>query len=123
MALAVEIPFQNAAFKLLAPTYSRQEAEAIWTSWAPHCAPPSDHPLASGTLLRDTVLIALCTPYPTAKQVRNAAATLVNALAAEVATQMCVDHTAADLNDEEMEVNIHHFRFTQAWAYFPLSSH
>jgi hypothetical protein len=123
LALAVEGLVQNAAFKLLALAYSHQEAEAIWTSWAPHFTPPSDHPLTGGMLLRDTVLLALCTPYPIAKHVREAAAILVNALAAAMATQTFVDRTAADLLDEEMEVNIHHSRFPRAWAYLPLFSH
>jgi len=56
LALAVEGPAQKAAFKLFSLAYSQQEAEAIWTSWAPHFAPPPDHPLAEGTLLKDTIL-------------------------------------------------------------------
>jgi len=67
LALAVDGPVQKAAFKLIAPTYSQQEAEAIWFDWAPHFAPPPDHSLAGGTLLRDTILQVLCTPYPTTK--------------------------------------------------------
>jgi hypothetical protein len=41
--------------------------------------------LAGGTLLRDTILQALSTPYPTAKQTKEAAATVFNAMAAGVA--------------------------------------
>ena len=123
LALAVEGPVQKAAFELVAPSYSQQEAEAIWTSWAPHFAPPSDHPLAGGTLLRDTILQAICTTYPSAKQTREVAAILVNDLAAVVATHTFVAHTAADLTDEEMEVNTHHSRFTQARAFLHLSFH
>ena len=120
-ALAVDGPVQKAAFKLLAQTYSEQEVEAIWIAWAPHLAPPPDHPLAGGTLLRDTILQALCTPYLTTKHAREAAGRLVNHLATVVATQTFVAHTAADLSDEEMEVTIHPSHPVQAWAYFPLS--
>ncbi len=67
LALAVDGPAQNAALQLLALPYSQQEAEAIWISWAPHFAHSPDHPLVGGTLLRDTIMQALCTPYPTAK--------------------------------------------------------
>ena len=56
--------------------------------------------MAEGTLLRDTILHALCIPYPTTKQAREATATLVNDLAAAVATQTFVAHTTADLSDE-----------------------
>jgi hypothetical protein len=123
LALAVDGPVQKAAIKFLAPAYSQQEAEAIWTAWAPHLAPPPDHPMAGGTLLRDTILQALCTPYPTTKQAKEVAGKLVNDLAQAVATQTFVAHTAADISDEEMEVNIHPSHFVQAWAYVPLSSH
>ena len=34
LALAVDGPVKKTAFKLLAPTYSQQEAEAIWIAWA-----------------------------------------------------------------------------------------
>ena len=123
LALAVYGPIRKAAIKLLAPTYSQQKAEAIWTAWAPHLAPPRDHPLAGGSLLRDTILHALCTPYPTAKQAREVATVLVNALAAVFATQTFVAHTAPDLSVEDMEVSIHPSHFIQARAYLPLFSH
>ena len=55
LALAVDGPVQKAAFKLLAPAYSQQEAGAIWNAWAPHFAPLPDNPLAGGTLLWDTI--------------------------------------------------------------------
>ena len=77
--------------------------------------------MAGGTLLRDTILQALCTLYLTTNQAREVAATPVNALAAAVATFTFVAHTAAELFDEEMEVNTHHSRLTQAWAFLPLS--
>jgi len=67
LSLAGDGPVHKAAIKLLAPAYSQQEAEAIRTAWAPHLARPPDHPLAGGTLLRDIILQALCTPYPTTK--------------------------------------------------------
>ncbi len=60
--------------------------------------------MAGGTLLRDTILHALCTPFPTVEQTKEVAATLVNALEAVVTTQTLIDHTTADLEDEEMEV-------------------
>jgi hypothetical protein len=46
---------------------------------------------------------ALCTSFPTAHHTREAAATLVNAVAAALTTQTFIAHTAADLEDEEME--------------------
>ncbi len=68
LSLSVEGPAKKAAFRLFAPAYSQQEAEAeaeaIWISRAPHFAPPNDHPLSGGTLLRDTILQALCTFFP-----------------------------------------------------------
>ena len=60
--------------------------------------------MSEGTLLRNTILRALCTPFPTTKQTKEAAATLVNAVAAVVTTQTFIAHTAVDLDDEEMEV-------------------
>ena len=62
LALAVDGPVHKAVIKLLAPAYSQQEAEAIWTAWAPHLTPPPGHPLAGGTLLRDTIVQSMCTP-------------------------------------------------------------
>ncbi len=55
-------------------------------AWALHFAPPPDHPMAGGTLLRATILRALCIHFPTAKQVKWAAAILVKDLAAVVDT-------------------------------------
>jgi hypothetical protein len=56
--------------------------------------------MAGGTLFRDTILQAICTPYPTTKQAREVACVLVNDLAAVVANQTFVAHTAAELSDE-----------------------
>jgi hypothetical protein len=50
MSLALDGHVHKAAVKLLAPAYPHQEAESIWTAWAPHLFPPPDHPLAEGTL-------------------------------------------------------------------------
>jgi len=97
LALAMDGPVQKAAFKLLALAYSQQEAEAIWTAWAPHFAPLPDNPLAGGTLLWDTMLQTLCTHYPTAKHAKEAACKLINDIAASVATRTFAAHTAADL--------------------------
>ncbi len=79
--------------------------------------------MAGGTLLRATILQALCTSYPTPKQVREAAVTLVNALAAAVSTQAFIAHTAEDLDDEEMEVTNPHSHHTQTCAYPFFSPH
>ena len=65
-ALAVDGPLHKAAIKLFAPAYSQHEAETIWTAWAPHLAPPLDHPLAGGALLRETIMLTIPPPYPTA---------------------------------------------------------
>ena len=73
-------------------------------AWAPYLAPPPDHPLAGGTLLRETIMQSLCTPYPTTKLAREVAGKLVDDIAKTVVTQTFVAHTAADLSDEEMEV-------------------
>ena len=100
LSLAVDGPVHKAAIKLLTPAHYQQESEAIWTVWAPHLAPPPDHPLAGGTLLRDIILQALCTPYPTSKQAREAVGKLVDDIAKVVATQTSVAHTVADLLDE-----------------------
>jgi len=97
LAHGVDGPVQKVAFKLLATAYSQQEAKAIWTAWAPHLAPPLTTSLAGCTLLRDTVLQALCTHYPTTKHSNEAACKLVNDLAAAVATHTFAVHTAADL--------------------------
>ncbi len=82
---------------------------------------PEQSPLSGGTLLRDTILQALCTFSPTAKQTREAAATLVNVVAAAVSTQTFLAHTAVDLDDEEMEVNTpySHYNLTRAQPLFP----
>jgi len=119
LSLAVDGPVHKAAIKFLALAYSQQEAEAIWMAWAPHLAPPTDHPLAGGTPLRDTILQALCTPYPTTKQEREATDKLVEDIAKAVATQTFVAHKAADLPDEEMEVIPHPSHFVQVWSYLP----
>jgi hypothetical protein len=123
MALAVEGPIQNAAFKLLALAYSQQEVGAIWTACAPHLAPPPYHPLACGTLLRDAILHTLCTPYSPAKRARETTGKLVDGIVKAVTTQTFVAHTTADLSYEEMEVIIHFSHFVQIWAYLLLSSH
>ena len=88
---------------------------------APHFDPPPDHPLAGGTPLRNTIMQALYTPYPTTKHEREVVGILIIDLAAAVETQTFVAHTAAELFDEEMEVTIHPTHFVQAWAYLPLS--
>jgi len=62
LVLAVDGPVHKAVVKLLAPAYPQQEAVAIWTTWAPHLAPPFGLPLAGGTLLRDTIVQSMCTP-------------------------------------------------------------
>jgi hypothetical protein len=81
LALAVDGLVHKAAIKLLALAYSQLEAKAVWTAWAPHLSPPRDHPLARGTLLRDTIIQSLCTPYPTTKLARGAASKLVDDIA------------------------------------------
>ena len=40
--------------------------------------------MSEGTLLRDTILQALCTPFHTTKQIREAAVTMVNVVALAV---------------------------------------
>jgi hypothetical protein len=123
MALAVDGHVHKAAIKLLAPAYSQQEAEAIWTAWAPHHAPSPGHPLAGGTLLLETIMQSLYTPYPTAKLARDAADRLLNDIAKAVVTHTFVAHTAADLPDEEMEVLPHPSRFGHIQSYFQPLGH
>jgi hypothetical protein len=122
LSLSVEVPVQIATLRLLSPTYSQHEVEAIWTSWAPHFAPPNGHPLSGGTLLRDTILQALWTAFPTATHTKEAAATLVGAVAAAVTTHTFLAHTATDLDDEEMEVTTppSPYNPTRAHPLFPL---
>jgi hypothetical protein len=79
--------------------------------------------LAGDTLLRDTILQALCTPFTTTEQTKEVAATLVNAMAAVVTTQTFIAHTAEDLEDEEMEVTTPHSHYNLARSYPLLSSH
>jgi hypothetical protein len=104
MALAVDGPKHKATIQLLAPAYSQKEAESIWTVWASRLSPPLDHPLAEGTLLQETVLQNLLTPFPSTKLSREAAKKLVDDIAKAVTIQTFVTHTATDISDEEMEV-------------------
>ena len=124
LARVADGPVHKAAIKLLAPAYSQQEAEAVWTAWAPHLGPPPDHPLARGTLIQDTIIQSLCTPYPTAELAREAANKLVNDIAKAVLTQIFVAHTAEDLSDEEMEVTFRasHSDHTRSHFYLPVQS-
>ena len=100
LALAVDGPVHKVAIKLLAQAYSQQEAETIWTAWAPHLAPAPGRPLAGGTLLRDTIMQSVCTRYPTTKSAKEVAGKLVDDIAKAVVTQTFVHHTAADFFDE-----------------------
>ncbi len=54
-------------------------------------------------MLRDTILATLRQPY-TVNQVKKAAITLLDAIAGAINTQTFLDHTAPDMDDEEMEV-------------------
>jgi len=78
LALAVDGQIHKAAIKLLAPTYSHQEAEAVWAVWAPHLSPSPNHPLAVGKLLRDAIVHILHTPCPKVKFAREDASKLVD---------------------------------------------
>jgi hypothetical protein len=44
---------------VLYPSYTPANVTYIWSIWEPHIKPPSIHPLAEGTLAKDTVLSLL----------------------------------------------------------------
>ena len=81
------------------------------------------HPLAGGTLLHETIMQSLCTPYHTAKLAREAAKKLVDNIAKAVLTHIFIGHTAADLSDKEMEVTLCASHFDHIWFHFHLPNH
>ncbi len=81
--------------------YDLPTATLIWEKWAPYIAPPEGHPLAGGDLAKDLIVAALCKPSPTAKQAGAAARTLIDAIANAITTQVFIDHTAQDLEEED----------------------
>jgi len=93
-------------------------------AWAPHLAPPYDHLLAGGTLLRETIMLTICTPYPIAKSVRAAPVDkIVDDIAKAVITHAFVAHMTEDLSDEEIEILPHPSHFGYIRSYSPPLGH
>jgi hypothetical protein len=104
LTLASDGPTHKQAVKLLSMKYDAITASQIWEAWAPHFSLTEDHPLGTGGLAMELVLMHLCRPYNTAKTTREAAKNLVDNLGGSISTQTFLDHTATDdLDEEELE--------------------
>ena len=59
LALLLENPFRSTAIGLICKSYSKVDAEIIWSQWESYLQIPQSHPLAGDGLARDRIITML----------------------------------------------------------------
>ncbi len=68
LALLLEDPLRSTSIGLIYKSYSKEDAEIIWSQWASYLQVPRSHPLAGDGLARDRIITMLQTYYTTPEQ-------------------------------------------------------
>ena len=104
MALLLGEPLRTSALELLYPSYTSADSTYIWPVWEPHIRPPKIHPLAEGTLTRDTVLALLRRDYIASEDAAGDNQALTNLVVISIPVETFILYTVVTLQEEERAV-------------------